>query len=224
MHASDGRAHSQPPSLRDVFDGASPVATRMRFDAHQSIYVTGQDDDSLYVIDSGQVKVSVASADGKDCLFAIYTVGEVFGETCFAGNPRRVETATAMQPVVVRRVSRRDFVAHVEKIGALDALLRHMAERLIDRQTSVFDLITTGSELRLAKVLLAFAEKFGIADGSWLRLGPRISHEELSQIVGTTRPRVTKFMQNFRDAQLIETTGRAISVHRQRMQDFLARN
>ena len=88
---------------------------------------------------------------------------------------------------------------------------------------AVFDLITNDSEQRLAKVLLTFGEKLGRADGPFLRLEHRISHEELSQIVGTTRPRITAFMQRFRTLGLIETAGRSISVHRQRIRAFLAR-
>lgn len=222
MPSIDGRAHTPTPSLRDVFDRASLNDTRVRVDSQAAIYATGDEDDSVYLIDSGQVKVSMSSAEGKDCLLAIYTAGEVFGESCFAGEGKRSESAIAMQPAVLRRASRRDFVAEVERCGAFEALLRHLAMRLGERQTAVFDAVTMESERRLGKILLGFAEKLGTVDGVYLRLDSRISHEELSQIVGTTRPRVTAFIGRFRKFGLIETTGRAISVHRQRMLDFLA--
>ena len=196
----------------------------MRFDAQGSVYATGDDDDSLYLIESGQVKLSMSSAEGKDCLLAIYTAGEMFGETCFDGTSRRFESATAMQPTVVRRAPRREFLAEAERASVIDPLLRHLASRLAERQTAVFDLVTTASERRLAKVLLTFAEKLGSSDGPYLRLDPRISHEELSQIVGTTRPRITAFMQRFRVLGIIATSGRSIQVHRQRIRDFLARD
>jgi CRP-like cAMP-binding protein len=164
----------------------------------------------------------MASEEGKDCLLAIYGPGEMFGESCFDGVRRRCETATAMTFTIARRASKREFVAEVERAGAIDLLLRHLAQRLEDRQNAVFDLITNDSEQRLAKVLLAFAERLGRPDGLFLRLEHRISHEELSQIVGTTRPRITAFMQRFRSMGLVETTGRSISVHRQRIRAFLA--
>ena len=69
---------------------------------------------------------------------------------------------------------------------------------------------------------MLFAEKLGIADGPYLRLDQHISHEELSQIVGTTRPRITAFMQRFRKLGLIQTAGRSISVHQPRTTAFLA--
>jgi CRP-like cAMP-binding protein len=208
------------PSLRDLFDRAGRTEARLRVASQQSIYATGDDDDSMYLIESGQVKLSMASAEGKDCLLAIYTAGEAFGESCFAGTGKRFESATAMQPTVVRRASRHEFLAAAERASATERLLRHLAARLAERQTNVFDLVTMDSERRLAKVLLAFAEKLGTVEGAHVRL-ERISHEELSQIVGTTRPRVTAFMQRFRKLGLIEREGRAIKVDQDRMREFL---
>ncbi|HUR82196.1 MAG TPA: Crp/Fnr family transcriptional regulator [Thermoanaerobaculia bacterium] len=221
MPTNDGRATTLAPSLREVFDRASAPDARTRVNAGDAIYATGDEDDSMYLIDAGQVKLSMASAGGKDCLIAIYTKGEVFGESCFTTAPKRFETATAMQPTVVRRISRRDFLAAVDRLRASDALLRHLAARLADRQTAVFDLVTMRSERRLAKVLLDIAEKLGYRDSEYLRLDPKISHEELSQIVGTTRPRITAFMQKFRQLGLIETAGRAIIVHHARLIEFV---
>lgn len=217
----DERVRVLVASLCDVFDRASLPDTRMRVEAQAAIFATGDEDESLYLIESGQVKLSMASAAGKDCILAIYTTGEVFGESCFTGAPKRMETATAMQPTVVRRVSRREFLIEVEKARATDALLRHMASRMLDRQNAVYDLVTMPSERRLAKVLLGIAEKLGTAEGPYLRLDQKISHEELSQIVGTTRPRITAFMQRFRKLGLIETTGRAVSVHREHTAAFI---
>jgi CRP-like cAMP-binding protein len=197
-----------------------PVA-RTRVDAQGSIYAPGDEDDSLYLIESGQVKLSMSSASGKDCLVAIYTAGDVFGESCFTGTGKRFEHAIAMIPSVVRRVARRDLLVEMNT-RTTEALVQHLASRLAERQTAVFDLVTMDSEPRLAKVLLEVAEKLGVADGPFLVIDQRVSHEELSQIVGTTRPRITKFMQNFRRGGLIETTRRyVIRVHREKVIKYL---
>jgi CRP-like cAMP-binding protein len=222
MASTDSRAESSIPSLRDVFDRVSTDA-RVRVNAQEAVYATGDADDSIYLIESGQVKLLLSSAEGKDCLLAIYTAGEVFGESCFDGTARRIESAIAMQPTLVRRASRREFLVEIDRASATESLLRHLALRLADREAAVFDLVTTNSQRRLAKVLLSFAEKLGRADGPQLRLD-RISHEELSQIIGTTRPRITAFMQRFRKAGLIKTSGRTIHVHPQRIRDFLAKD
>ncbi|HEX6097501.1 MAG TPA: Crp/Fnr family transcriptional regulator [Thermoanaerobaculia bacterium] len=193
---------------------------RLRFDAQAAIYANGDEDESMYLIDSGQVKLSMSSASGKDCLLAIYTTGEVFGESCFT-SVKRSENATAMQPTVVRRVSKRDFLAAVEKARAFEVLLAHLTRRIAERQMAVFDLVTMSSERRLAKVLLEVAEKLGVADGPYLKLDQKISHEELSQMVGTTRPRITAFIKGFRERGLVMTVGRAMNVHRQKVREFI---
>lgn len=178
----------------------------------------------MYLIESGQVKLFMSSAAGKDCLLAIYTPGEVFGESCLTAPTKRYESASAMQATVVRRATRRDFLAEVQKAAAMETLIRHLAMRLAERQTAVFDLVTMDAERRLAKVLLEFAEKLGTVDGPFLRIEQRISHEELSQIVGTTRPRVTAFMQRFRKLGIVEDAGhRAFALHREKVQEFLSR-
>lgn len=223
MPSNDGSAQAHAPSLSDVFDRESVPTARMRFETQQAIYATGDEDDAIYRIESGQVKLFMSSAAGKDCLLAIYAPREVFGELCLAGNGKRLESASAMQPTVVRRASRRDVLAEVQRASAIDVLLQHIAERLAERQIAVFDLITMDAERRLAKVLLGIAEKLGIADGPWLRVEQRIPHEELSQIVGTTRPRVTAFMQRFRKLGIVEDRSpRAIRIHREKTREFLA--
>jgi CRP-like cAMP-binding protein len=219
MPSPDGRAHAHVRSLRELFDRAARTDSRVRVEAQQAIYASGDEDDAMYLIESGQVKLSMASAEGKDCLLAIYTAGEAFGESCF-GAVKRFESATAMQPTIVRRESRRDLLSQAARASTTDSLLLHLATRLGERQTAVFDLVTMPSELRLAKVLLRFAEKLGKPDGRFVSL-ERISHEELSQMVGTTRPRITAFMQRFRKLRLIETSGRVIKVDRERTRRFL---
>lgn len=223
MYFSNTSAPAQDPSLREVFNRNTLASTRVRVEGHQLVYSTGDRDDALYLVESGQVKITMASAEGKDCLLAMRGGGEVFGESCFIGDGKRGETATATTSTVVRRTSRRDVLAEVGRSATAELLLRHMAIRLAEQQMAVFDLITKDAEQRLAEVLLAFAEKFGKAEGSLLRLEHRISHEELSQIVGTTRPRITAFMQRFRKLGLIETVGRSIKVHPRRTRTYLAR-
>ena len=221
MASRDGRTHAHVPSLRDVFDRASSSAVQLRVDAGQSIYATGDVDDAMYLIESGQVKLSMSSAAGKDCLLAIYTAGDVFGESCFIA-ARRIESASTMLATVVRRVGRREFMATMKTGNSYELLFGHLAARLAERQTAVFDLVTMDAERRLAKVLLGIAEKLGTFDAPYLRLEQRISHEELSQIVGTTRPRITEFIKRFRKKGILEARGhRSIAVHREKVKEFL---
>src|SRR5688572_30405035 len=141
MPTNDGSAHAHAPSLSDVFERESLSTVRLRLEGQQPIYATGDEDDAVYLIESGQVKLFMSSASGKDCLLAIHAPREVFGESCFTGWGRRLESATAMQPTVVRRALRRDVLAEVQRQGVVDVLLQHLASRLAERQIAVFDLI-----------------------------------------------------------------------------------
>lgn len=221
MASNDGRAHAQEPSLREVFDRDATNDTFIRVDAQHAVYATGDDDDAMYLIESGQVKLSMSSASGKDCLIAIYAEGDLFGESCFTESERRTESAVAMNSVIVRRLPRREFILAVERAGAMHALLRHLATRLAERETAVFDVLTMQSERRLAKTLLAVAERLGSRDGQFLKLDQRISHEELSQIVGTTRPRITAFLAKFKRNGLLDRDGRVIKVHEAKLREYV---
>lgn len=196
------------------------MAVSLRIEGQQSIYATGDADDSMYLIDSGQVKLSMSSAGGKDCLLAIYTDGDVFGESCFASE-KRFEAASAMAPTIVRRIARRDFVGAVKAASASDLLIRHLASRMAERQMALFDSVTLDAKQRLAKVLLNLAEKLGTADGPFLRLEQKVSHEDLSQFVGTTRPRISSFIGQFKELGIVDVDGRTVKVHRERTREFL---
>lgn len=225
MPSREGRTHAPAPSLRDVFRSDSVPAARLRIDARQPIYATGGEDDAMYLVETGRVKLFLSSESGRDCLLAIYTAGDVFGESCFDGSRKRAESAYAMSRTAVRRLSRRDFLAEVRRKELSNELLRLLAERLTDGQVMIVDLITSDSERRLAKTLLDLAEKLGTPDGPYIRIEQRVSHEDLSQMVGTTRPRVTAFIQNFKRLGIIDTPGpRSIRVHRQHIRDYLSQD
>ncbi|MBV9493281.1 MAG: Crp/Fnr family transcriptional regulator [Acidobacteria bacterium] len=213
---------NDPPStLRDVFRGESMPL--LRLDAQQTIYATGDDDDSMYFVESGRVKLFLSSESGRDCLLAIYTSGDIFGESCFAGADKRLESASALGPTTIRRLQRRDFIVEVGRAELTDALLRHLATRIAERQVTILDLVTSDSERRLAKTLFELAQKLGTPEGPYIRIDERVSQEELSQMVGTTRPRVTAFMQRFRTEGIIDTPDpRSIRIHRERMLAYLA--
>lgn len=221
MPARHSSAHEHD-DVRELL--RSLPSTYVRVEAQEPIYASGDQDDSMYLIESGQVKLFMSSAAGKDCLVAIYATGDVFGESCFYGPGKRQENATSMMPTVARRINRRDVVAEAERRGNSEMLFRHLALRIAERQAAVFDLVTMDAQRRLAKVLLDLATKLGEKDGEWLHVEQRMSHEELSQMVGTTRPRITSFFQKFRKAGLIETREpKSIRVHAAKMRVYVDR-
>jgi CRP/FNR family cyclic AMP-dependent transcriptional regulator len=204
--------------LRPALAAETGAITR-RIAKRRNIYAAGSRDDTVYFVTSGQIKVIMQSITGKECLLDVYTAGEIFGECCLSGAPRN-DTAVAMRDSVLKQVTSSRFLALVEDIGLMGDFVRHLAVRLAEQQQTITNLATEDCEYRLADVLLRLARKLGMCELS----GPshKISHQELSQMVGTTRPRISEFMQRFRDRGLIEMTrDSGILVQEQRLRDYL---
>jgi CRP-like cAMP-binding protein len=167
------------------------------------VYAGGSRDDKVYLVVAGQVKLIMQSPAGKECLLGIHTTGDFFGESCLSGVPRH-ETAVAMSNIVVKQVSGSRFLALMLESGLIGDLVRYLAGRLSEQQQLITNLATAGCEYRLGVALLRLSEKLASCDS--YGLAQKISHQELSQMVGTTRPRVSEFMQRFRDRGLIDIT------------------
>jgi CRP/FNR family transcriptional regulator, cyclic AMP receptor protein len=176
------------------------VAKRM------NIYTCGDHDEMVYFIECGKIKQLMLSPDGKQCLLAIYTSGDIFGELCFAEGGKRQETATAMEDTIVKYIPRARFLLRLRQDSLLEGFIRYLAMRMADQQQAITYLITADSEHRLGKTLLQLAQKLGQKDPRSRCIKDKISHEELSEMVGTTRPRISEFMRRFRELGLIEIT------------------
>lgn len=177
----------------------------------------------VYVVESGRIKIVMLSPDGKECLIGIHTAGDLFGESYF-GCGHYQETATAMEDTILIRITLSALLQYVaSKQSILSGALQYLARRIADQQQTILDLMTVNSECRLGKALLRLGDKLGEKHLSRIRLKHKISHEELSQIVGTTRPRISEFMNKFRELGLIELSEAGfIIINRQKLADYLA--
>jgi CRP/FNR family transcriptional regulator, cyclic AMP receptor protein len=171
---------------------------------HDNVYNCGDTDERVYFIESGQIKLVLLSPEGKECLLAIHGPGDVFGELCLAGLPRH-EGATAMQETKLKRIPCSQFFARLSRDTLFEGFVRYLAVRVADQQQVIANLVTADSEQRLGQTLLQLARTLGKKDPRSIRIELKISHEELSEMVGTTRPRISFFMQRFRNLGLIET-------------------
>jgi CRP-like cAMP-binding protein len=164
------------------------------------------------------------SPAGKECLLGFQTSGDVFGELSLTGPPaRRLETATATEDTCLRSLPAPRFLAGLAREGLLEGFLEYLAGRIGQQQQIITHLVTVDSEHRLAQTLLMLARTIGTPDPPSTRIDSRISHEELSQMVGTTRPRVTEFMSKFRALGLIQVTHeRRLIVRQARLAAHLA--
>jgi len=177
--------------------------TTIRVSRHENVYILGEQAKMVYFIESGQIKLRMLSPDGKECLLGIHTTGDTFGELCLVGSSLRQETATAMEDSTLRGIPCARFFRHLGHYSLVEGFVQYLAVRVADQQQIIAHLLTVDSEHRLGETLLALARKLGKQDPRSKRIEQKITHEELSQMVGTTRPRVTKFMLKFRDLGLI---------------------
>jgi len=196
----------------------------VRVAKHQPVYVCGDAAETVYFIESGQVKLLMLSPEGKECLLAIHTTGDTFGELCLARSVQRQETAIAMEDTKLRRFPCSSFFQHLSQNSLVEGFVHYLATRVNDQQQVIANLITVDSEHRLGETLLRLAQTLGHPDPRSTRIEHKITHEELAEMVGTTRPRITAFMLGFRARGLIEITPEHFLVIREKqLSDYLAR-
>lgn len=186
------------------------------------IYTCGDQDEMVYFIVSGQVKLLMVSPEGKECLLAIHTTGDIFGELSLSGTGTRLETATAMGPTILKQIPSSRFIERLSQHSLVEGFIRYLSARIADQQQVIANLVTVDSEQRLGKTLLQLARTFGKKDPRSIRIELKISHEELSEMVGTTRPRVSVFMQRFKNMGLIELNAdRFLIIKEEKLTNYL---
>lgn len=209
--------------LRDSLQRETLNSRGVKVAKHANVYTCGDQDEMVYFIESGQIKLLMLSSDGKECLLAIHTDGDVFGELCLSGLGARQETATAMKETVLKQIPCSQFFARLSRDSLFGGFVQYLAVRVADQQQIIANLVTVDSEQRLGKTLLQLARTLGKKDPRSIRIELKISHEELSEMVGTTRPRISVFMQRFRNLGLIETNREHFLIIKEnKLTDYLA--
>ena len=167
--------------------------------------------DAVFYIQKGKIKIVVASDEGKEAVVGILSPGDFFGEGCLIGQPRRLATAKAMVASQVVRVVKAEMfrVLHAEPSFA-ELFMTHLLTRNSRVEEDLVDQLFNSSEKRLARTLLLLAN-FG-QDGGPEPITIPISQETLAEIIGTTRSRVSGFMNKFRKLGFIEYNGH-LEVH-----------
>jgi len=192
--------------VQEFLDSAGVSRRVVRFARGARVFAQGSPAMSVSYIQSGQVKLSVVSRAGKEAVVAILGPGDFFGEGCLAGQPRRMATATAMEPTIVLRIGKAEMMRTLhEQSGLSDRFIAHMLARNIRIEEDLVDQLFNSSEKRLARTLLLLA-RYG-EEAAPPRVLPRLSQETLAEMVGTTRSRVNFFMNKFRKLGLIEYNG-----------------
>jgi CRP/FNR family transcriptional regulator, cyclic AMP receptor protein len=171
--------------------------------------------DAVFYVQKGKVKITVASNQGKEAVIAIVGPGDFFGEGCLIGQPRRLASAKAMVASEITRVGKAEMTRVLHDEPAFGELfIVHLLTRNSRVEADLVDQLFNSSEKRLARTLLILAN-FG-KDGGPQPITAPISQETLAEIIGTTRPRVSEFMNKFRKLGFIDYNGH-IEIHQSLM-------
>jgi len=192
--------------------GISSGKTVLEYGADRTIFAQGDPADSVWYLQHGRVKLAVTSQQGKEAIVSVLSDNEFFGEGCLAGQPLRISTASAVTDCTLYRIEKALMVRLLhEQHGISELFITHLLTRNTRFEEDLVDQLFNSSEKRLARILLLMAE-FG-EPGEPEPLLPPITQETLAEMVGTTRSRVSFFMNRFRKLGLIEYNGR-IRVHK----------
>jgi CRP-like cAMP-binding protein len=202
---------SQPADWESLLAKLSYGKTVTETDRKRHIYRQGDPADSVFFLRSGKVKLAVTSKQGKEAIVAILDAGEFFGEGCLAGQPLRMGTATTMTDSVMVRVEKYAMARILHEQHAVSELfVTRLLSRNIRYEEDLVDQLFNSSEKRLARILLLLSH-FG-KDSRAETVLPRINQESLAQMVGTTRSRVSHFMNKFKKLGFIDYNG-GLTVH-----------
>ena len=179
----------------------------------EPFFSQGDPADSVFYLQTGRAKVAVVSSAGKEATISLLSAGDFVGEEALAAVPGlRLSTATAITACTALRISREEMIHAMHQEHSLsDLFLKFLLERSMRVQADLIDQLFNTSEKRLARILLLMAE-FG-KPGDPEQYLPKVSQETLAEMIGTTRSRVSFFMNRFRKLGFIEYNGR-IKVHK----------
>jgi CRP-like cAMP-binding protein len=200
----------KPP--KDKFDAQAYLAkvgigkTILEFEKGQRIFEQGEVADAVYYLQQGKIKLAVLSDQGKEAVVGILEPGQFFGESCLNGHKLRISTTTAMERCVATAIKRTVMIALLHDEPAFsEFFMAYLLTRNTRIEGDLIDQLFNSSERRLARMLLLLAN-FG-KEGIPQRISPNISQETLADMIGTTRSRVSFFMNKFRKLGLINYNG-----------------
>lgn len=186
--------------------------TVSKYRKNQIVYQQGDIAETIFFLQSGRVTVTVVSAQGKEAVVGILESGQFFGEGCLNGHPLRIGTTKATEDCTIASISKAAMLSTLHSEPAFAELfMAYLLKRNSRIEEDLIDQLFNSSEKRLARLLLLLAN-FG-KDGAPTPVDPNISQEMLAEMIGTTRSRVSFFMNKFRKLGLIIYNGK-IEVHR----------
>ena len=205
------------PKVKATFDvkillaAAGEGSATRDYQKAQPIFAQGDRADAVFFVQRGKVKLTVLSRQGKQAVIALLGPGDFFGEGCLAGQPLRMATATAMTESAIVRLAKQTMIRVLHRDAVFSELFTtYLLSRNIRMEEDLVDQLFNSSEKRLARILLLLAN-FG-KEGRPEPVVPKISQETLAEMVGTTRSRISHFMNKFRKLGFVQYNG-GLEVH-----------
>jgi CRP/FNR family transcriptional regulator, cyclic AMP receptor protein len=209
VEASCGTATFDPHIL---LARLSAGKTSQEYKANESIFSQGDAADAVFYIESGKVKLTAVSQSGKEAVVAILPEVSFFGEGCLAGQPLRMSRASTVQRSTIIRVEKHVMLAMLHRQPEFaERFLAYLLSRNIRMEADLVDHLFNSSEKRLARLLLLLAN-FG-QESKPIPVVAKMSQETLAEMIGTTRSRVSFFMNRFRELGFIDYNGVGMHIH-----------
>src|ERR1700740_1462044 len=206
-----------PKAAKGLFDPKIFLAnvgegkTILKFAKNKVVYSQGGVADTVFYIQKGRIKVLVVSEQGKEAVVGIMEPGQFFGEGCLNGHPVRISTTTAMEECVITSITKAAMLADLRREPKFSELfMAYLLSRNSRIEEDLIDQLFNSSEKRLARLLLLLAN-FG-KDGAPQPIEAQVSQETLAEMIGTTRSRVSFFMNKFRKLGFITYNGK-LEIH-----------
>jgi len=205
------------PARKPVFDPEAYLAradggrTISKYQKDQTVFSQGEAADAVFYIQQGKIKITVVSGQGKEAVVAILGTGDFFGEGCLVGQSLRMATVTAMMDCEIMRLEKTAIMRVLHEEPAFSELfMSHLLTRTIRVEADLVDQLFNSGEKRLARALLLLANL--VKEGKPEPIVAKISQETLAAMIGTTRSRVSSFMNKFRQLGFINYNGK-LEVH-----------
>lgn len=205
------------------------ILDRLATETHQSLHlkqgesacVEGQPAEALFLVRGGLLKLSLVSFEGSQSVSEIVGFGDCFGEECAGeGQAQCAETAIALVPTALLKISRRNLLRKLEEPAFAKLYVSAVVHRVHEYEDLLAQHAFESSEQRLASALGRLS-KFGRWENGTTVTLPQLTHETLSELVGTTRPRITFFMRSFLERGILRSSGSGLALNVERLSDVL---
>src|SRR5499425_314173 len=179
----------------------------------QVIYLPGDPGSAVFLVNGGRVKVSKVTRDGKELTLAYRGPGEIFGEACLIDGGPREEMAEAMENALVTEIQRPEFERLLQTQPMLGyRMTKVLAQRRREVESKIENLVFKDVNSKLAELLLRLADEYGVDDARGTLVALKITHQEMANLIGSTRETVSLTLAQFKRKGLIQTEGRKVII------------